>query len=225
MGVSPSEGKSLITWGHWTRGALKWQESGVWLRGARARAQAGPPPRCPPLCTESGREGRRGDHQLSTDQQRLLWPASWRLRPGEGRAPASDLPSPASRLACPTLPRGVSPCPCASVCRGPSSVLSCPPLWALWLSCLPHGQAQSGGLAAHLWSELCAQGRRELCGVAHRGRRGAVRASGHQGTLQSAGMHRMLRPGSEGPGPPTVTSLDPKGLRSECGGFVQRLPS
>lgn len=33
-----------------------------------------------------------------------------------------------------------------------------------------------------------------------------------------------LRPGAEGTGPPTVTSLDPKGLRSECGGFVQAAP-
>lgn len=34
----------------------------------------------------------------------------------------------------------------------------------------------------------------------------------------------MLNPGSEGAGPPAAPSLDPKGLRSECGGFVPAAP-
>ena len=187
-------------------------------RPARLPRQPGPPHRPPALSGGS----RHGGHTLSTRQR---GPVSWTpRRPGSFPLPAG-LPQP-------SLP-GL-PCP-----RGkPTSLCS----WALRARVLfilspalgHHGRLASSTAQSRAGPWLLTSGLNtpHSC-CPFKGRQALVWAT-HPGRLwvlswpvDSSGSTvggSVLGPDSGGRGPPTVTGLDPKGLRRECGGLCSASP-
>lgn len=96
----------------------------------------------------------------------------------------------------------------------------------LWPSCLLHGPTQHRGLAAHLWPK------RPSFPLSMQ-RQGPWKVKDHRKPWVD-GQWMVSGRSVDSPGSPvvgrmlgllTVAGLDPKGLRSECGGFVQGVSS
>lgn len=160
-------------------------------------------------------------HRLSTEERGSWGPVSWRPGPGllelhPGEATCHLPPATCHLLA------SLGPASGEAAFKA-MSTLSCPLSWPLWLPCLLCGPTSTGPGCAPLAQTplfpLCIQ-RQELRWVTdHRRPAGALLTSGC--SVDSSGSPAVGRLLSI----LTVSGLDPKGLRSECGGFVQGVSS